>query len=230
MERVDREGEVATAATLSRMLSATPVTQGGPVRFLIFDIHALQIRFYFQDNCLPVLLSAMPLLENLLRNRYHGDCVAVCFPDDGAKKRFGGFFEKAGYHVLCCSKVREGSKRVIRIAEGEPRGKHVFIVDDLCNTGGTVLTCLQVLRDSGASKVSVFVTHGVFPMESWKKFENAGFEKIFITDSIPETRHIFQEQCLKHGDKTPFEVIPLAPALHSYLQGQINYSSRSAWR
>jgi len=230
MERVDKEGEVATAATLSRMLSATPVTPGGPARFLIFDIHALQIRFYFQDNCLPVLLSAMPLLKNMLHDRYSDDSIAVAFPDEGAKKRFGGFFEKEGYPVLFCSKVREGDKRVVRIAEGEPRGMHVFIVDDLCNTGGTVIACQKALKENGASKVSVFVTHGVFPQESWKKFEDAGFERIFITDSIPETCKVFEEQRAKHGEKTPFEILPLAPALHAYLQGQVKYTSRSAWR
>lgn len=43
-----------------------------------------------------------------------------------------------GVEVLFCSKVREGDKRVVRVAEGDPQGKHVFIVDDLCNTGRQV--------------------------------------------------------------------------------------------
>jgi ribose-phosphate pyrophosphokinase len=230
MERVDREGEVATAYTLSRMLSAIPVNAGGPVRFLIFDIHALQIRFYFHDNCLPVLLSAMPLFKNMLHQRYSAESIAIAFPDEGAKKRFGGFFEKAGYPVLFCSKVREGDKRVVRIAEGEARGQHVFIVDDLCNTGGTVIACQKALKEAGAINVSVFVTHGVFPLGSWKKFEDAGFEKVFITDSIPETRKVFREHQSERGVKSPFEIISLAPALHEYLQGQVNYDARAAWR
>mmetsp|Transcript_109916 Transcript_109916/g.154134 ORF Transcript_109916/g.154134 Transcript_109916/m.154134 type:complete len:365 (+) Transcript_109916:41-1135(+) len=230
MERVDREGEVATASTLSRMISAVPMTPGGPARFLIFDIHALQIRFYFQDSILPVLLSAMPLLLNLLKTRFSTEAVAVAFPDEGAKKRFGGFFEKAGYPVLFCSKVREGEKRVVRVAEGDPEGKHVFIVDDLCNTGGTVLACREELAKRGAKKVSVFVTHGVFPLGSWKKFEGAGFEKIFITDSVPETCEIFREHQAARGESSTFEIIGLAPALHEYLQGQVDYAAREAWR
>jgi ribose-phosphate pyrophosphokinase len=230
MERVDREGEVATASTLSRMLSATPPTAGGPVRFVIFDIHALQIRFYFQDSILPVLLSAMPLLLNLLKSRYANDDVAIAFPDEGAKKRFGGFFEKGGYPVLYCSKVREGDKRVVKIAEGNPRDQHVFIVDDLCNTGGTVIACQKALRAGGAKKVSVFVTHGVFPQESWKKFETAGFDKIFVTDSIPETCDEFCKLKGVKGDSCVFEVITMAPAIHEYLQGQVCYEARRAWR
>lgn len=225
MERIDREGEIATAATLSRMISATPMTTGGPLKMVIFDIHALQIRFYFQDTILPVLLSAMPLLMNLLEERYSGKSIAVAFPDEGAKKRFGGYFSKAGYPVLFCSKVREGDKRVVRIAEGCAKGHHVFIVDDLCNTGGTVIACREALIQGGASQVSVFVTHGLFPQESWRKFEKSGFEKIFITDSIPETVEIFQKHRAEHGSSSPFEVISIAPALHSYLQGQKQYAA-----
>lgn len=219
MERVDTEGQVATAVSLSRMLCATPLTPSGPARFIIFDIHALQIRFYFNDSVLPILLSAMPLLLNLLKSRFASERVAVAFPDEGAKKRFGGFFKEAGYPVLLCSKVREGDSRVVRITEGNPKDHHCFIIDDLCNTGGTVIACRGALQDQGASKVSVFVTHGVFPQDSWKKFESSGFSHIFITDSIPETVAVFEKHRAEHGAKSVFEVVPLAPALHKYLQG-----------
>ena len=76
--------------------------------------------------------------------------VAVAFPDEGAKKRFGGFFEKEGYPVLFCSKVREGDKRVVRVAEGSPEKKHVFIVDDLCNTGGVEAFVFKLRRAAQA--------------------------------------------------------------------------------
>merc|ERR1712176_168434 len=162
----------------------------------------------------------------LLKTRYSGKNVAVAFPDEGAKKRFGGFFAKAGYPVLFCSKVREGDKRVVRIAEGDATGHHVFIVDDLCNTGGTVIACREALMKGGADKVSIFVTHGVFPHGSWRKFENAGFDRIFITDSIPETVNEFSKHQKANGSTSVFEVISLAPALHDYLQGQVRFNAR----
>ena len=62
MERVDREGEIATARTLARILSSVPPCRGGPLDLVIFDIHALQERFYFGDNVIPVLQSGVPLL------------------------------------------------------------------------------------------------------------------------------------------------------------------------
>ena len=63
MERVSEEGEVATAMTFARMLSATPLTVNGPPCFAFFDIHALQSRFYFSDQVLPLLVTGIPLLK-----------------------------------------------------------------------------------------------------------------------------------------------------------------------
>ena len=63
MERVLVEGEVATAMTFARMLSATPQTMHGPTQFLFYDIHSLQNRFYFSDQVLPLLTTAIPLLK-----------------------------------------------------------------------------------------------------------------------------------------------------------------------
>ena len=63
-ERVEREGEIATAVTLARILSNIPPSRGGPCSTLIFDIHALQERFYFGDNILPCFESGIPLLLN----------------------------------------------------------------------------------------------------------------------------------------------------------------------
>lgn len=76
-----------------------------------------------------------------------------------------------------------------------------------------MLACADALRKGGVAKMSVFVTHGLFPRESWHNLEHAGFEKIFITDSIPETAKNIQLQ----DGKSPFEVIGLAPLLHQYL-------------
>ena len=61
-ERVDREGEIPTAVTLARILSHIPLSRGGPTSTIVFDIHALQERFYFGDNITPCFETAIPLL------------------------------------------------------------------------------------------------------------------------------------------------------------------------
>ncbi|WP_291318642.1 ribose-phosphate diphosphokinase [Desulfonatronospira sp.] len=198
MERVDEEGEVATAATLARMLSQIPGTMSGPVQIIIYDIHALQERFYFSDHVVPRLETAIPLLLERMQGMQD---VAVAFPDEGAWKRFGRMFKD--YPLITAHKVRGKQGRSVIIQEGEPRGRNVIIVDDLVMTGGTLLKCRQALKEAGAKSVSAYVTHGVFPRKSWKRFLDQGFERFWITDSCPETARQVE-------GTGPFEVLSLA--------------------
>lgn len=82
------------------------------------------------------------------------------FPDDGAAKRFGSMFKGLGYEIVTCGKTRDGEKRVVTIQDGNTKGKHVVIVDDLVQTGGTLFECGVALKNAGALSVSAFVAHG----------------------------------------------------------------------
>jgi len=213
MERVDLEGQIATAYTLARILSLIPLTQSGPAKVLFYDIHALPNRFYFRDSVIPLLVSAIPTFISKLRNAHKGEHIGIAFPDEGATKRFGKYFDK-DFEIITCTKLRQGDQRIVTVKEGEPQGKHVFIIDDLTKTGGTLIECQQALLKRGASAVSAYVTHAVFPEESWRKFTNpklAPFKKVYITDSCPESASILD-------GKPPFEVISLAPSIYHYIQ------------
>ncbi|KAL7149149.1 hypothetical protein ABFS83_05G020400 [Erythranthe nasuta] len=215
-ERMEDEGDVATAFTLARILSNIPISRGGPTSLVIFDIHALQERFYFGDNVLPCFESGIPLLLNRLQQLPDSDNITIAFPDDGAWKRFHKQLQH--FPMVVCAKVREGDQRIVRIKEGEPKGRHVVIVDDLVQSGGTLLECQKVLAKHGATKISAYVTHGIFPNKSWERFKHdeggnpeSGMTYFWLTDSCPETvKHV------KH--KPPFEVISLAAAISSALQ------------
>ena len=214
-ERVEREGEIATAVTLARILSNIPPSRGGPCSTLIFDIHALQERFYFGDNILPCFESGIPLLLNRLAECEDADNIVIAYPDEGARKRFHVFFK--GMEEVVCTKVRDGGKRLVKLKEGEPAGRHVVIVDDLVQSGGTLIECQKLLSKLGALKVSAYVTHGVFPGNSWKRFTASsgaggqGFTKFFLTDSCPQTAKAV-------AGTEPFEILslsrPIAEALH----------------
>mmetsp|Transcript_91757 Transcript_91757/g.264641 ORF Transcript_91757/g.264641 Transcript_91757/m.264641 type:complete len:335 (+) Transcript_91757:47-1051(+) len=216
MERVETIGQVATANSLARMLSCCPLGPGGPATIVIYDIHALQEQFYFADTVLVELKTAVYLLRRKLeqlREENPDEEIAIAFPDDGAHKRFKSKFE----HLPCiiCAKVRDGDKRKVSVKEGEPKGRHCIIVDDLVQSGGTLIECAKPLKDLGASKVSCFVTHGVFPKESWRNFIGSDLiYKFWITDSIPTT-------CAQIAGQAPFEVLSLAPLIASYLQGSM---------
>ncbi|KAK4484512.1 hypothetical protein RD792_007095 [Penstemon davidsonii] len=214
-ERMEEEGDVATAFTLARMLSNIPISRGGPTSVVIYDIHALQERFYFGDTVLPLFETGIPLLKQRLHQLPESDKIVVAFPDDGAWKRFHKLLDH--FPTIICNKVREGDKRYVRIKEGDPAGCHVVIVDDLIQSGGTLIECQKVLAAHGAAKVSAYVTHGVFPKKSWERFlhKNDETEKAFthfwITDSCPLTVKSI-------ANKAPFEVLSLAGSIADALQ------------
>jgi phosphoribosylpyrophosphate synthetase len=159
---------------------------GKPTRLIIYDLHTLQNRFYLHGNSIASLQTTIPLLIERIK-RTNIDCIA--FPDDGAAKRFGSMFLNLGYEIVTCGKTRDGDKRVVYIQDGNVKGKHVLIVDDLVQTGGTLYECGIALKAAGALSSSAFVAHGVFPNNSWKRFLKAGdrgvFEKFYLTNSIP---------------------------------------------
>lgn len=61
-------------------------------------------------------------------------------------------------------------KRIVKISEGNAKGKYCIIIDDLIQTGGTMLECIKACKSAGAIKVSAYCTHAVFPCDSWKFF------------------------------------------------------------
>lgn len=220
LERVETEGDVATAVTLARILSNVPPSRGGPTSLVIFDIHALQERFYFGDAVLPLFESGIPLLIERLRRLPDKDKITIAYPDEGAWKRFHYTFKNEGFPEVVCTKVRDGNKRIVRLKEGDPKGRHVVIVDDLVQSGGTLIECHAVLASLGAAHVSAYVTHGVFPNMSWMKFradqgqgaqESQGFRYFWLTDSCPGTVRDVR-------GKAPFDIISLAQPIAAALQ------------
>eukprot|EP00540_Astrosyne_radiata_P002191 CAMPEP_0116826606 /NCGR_PEP_ID=MMETSP0418-20121206/2622_1 /TAXON_ID=1158023 /ORGANISM="Astrosyne radiata, Strain 13vi08-1A" /LENGTH=303 /DNA_ID=CAMNT_0004455259 /DNA_START=170 /DNA_END=1081 /DNA_ORIENTATION=+ len=202
MERVTKEGTVATAATYAHMFSSLP-SCGRPTRLMVYDLHTLQNRFYLHGNSVASLQTAIPLLKNRIKET-NIDCVA--FPDDGAAKRFSALFSDE-FHVIVCGKTRgENDVRTVVIQDGNPEGKNIVIVDDLVQTGGTLYECGKTLKEAGAASVHAFVSHAVFPKESWKRFAHGGdracFDTFWVTNSIPTVTNTLP----KDG---PFEVLDL---------------------
>eukprot|EP00392_Amoebophrya_sp_AT5.2_P006517 g6529.t1 len=228
MERVETMGQIATAKTLARVLDSTPNCRTGAPIITIYDIHTLQEQFYFNDNVLVELKSAVFLLKQelaklnaRLENEDEVDSeFAIAFPDDGAKKRFGSKFPE--YPHIVISKQRLGEQRLCRIQDGNPKGKHVILVDDMVQSGGTLLESITCLVQGGATKVSCYVTHAVFPGESWRKFlpETLGkicscFDTFYVCDTIPTTRDVLE----KVGK--PFKVLSIAPLVGYLLVGRV---------
>lgn len=166
--------------------------------------------------CLQIRLkSCISLLHDRLLAMRDAANIRIAFPDDGAHKRFGGKLDTFGEPIIC-TKRRDGDKRKIVISDGDCTGRHCVIVDDLVQTGGTLLECAKALQLAGAAAVSAYVTHAVFPHDSWKRFvakddgSPAPLQYFFITNSIPTTA-----ATLKGVE--PFEVLSISPIVADIL-------------
>lgn len=207
MERVEYLGEIATARTLANILDRTPFCATGPATITIYDIHALQSQFYFSDNVLVELKTAIFLLRQQLVAREDVHNISIAFPDDGAQKRFRRKFPE--YPDIVCKKTRDGNKRVVSVHEGDCKGRHCVIVDDMVQTGGTLLECASALKAAGATEISCYCTHAIFPNESWRKFVKAHEEGIisnfWITDTLPTVGSL--------EGTAPFKILSIAELL-----------------
>jgi len=167
MERVSKEGVVATANTTAVLLNNLP-SCGAPTELVLFDLHTLQNRFFFHGFMCPTLLSGIPLLRSHPVTR---EITYVFFPDEGAKKRFSTMFP--GLKTGHCEKVRRGEERVIRVVDPEGyefRGATILLVDDLVRTGGTLRNSAAALKGLGASKIVAYCTHAAGTVEELMTF------------------------------------------------------------
>jgi len=212
MDRVIRDGEVVTAMSLASLIDALPHTRHGAPDITLFDVHDPHERFYFHNGALPEFETTMPYFHQYLRQEGGGLAkVAICFPDEGAFKRYGCQFPSSLWQRIFCHKTRDGKKRNIKIIEGNPRGRRVWIVDDLMLSCATLLECGDALLRKGAVEVNAYAPHGVCPNHSWRKFLKSRFTRVVITDSCPLIAHAVQ-------GTHPFHVLPLAPELAKLIQ------------
>jgi phosphoribosylpyrophosphate synthetase len=195
MERVDiyKDGVVPTASTLARFFNGLP-SMGYPIRLMTYDLHTLQNRFFISGHALASLHTATKLMVEEIK--LHPDIDALAFPDAGAHKRFAELFKTVitKDKTITCEKVREGAKRFIKVIEGETVVKqavHILIVDDILNSGGTLIACAEKLRElNGKVKISIYTTHAVFGPKFFENLDDSKFERfesVYTTDSIPNT-------------------------------------------
>jgi len=228
MERYLQPGRIPAGNTLAKLLSSLPPTGGKRTRVMIYDVHAPPTQYFFTGSAACTMHTACPLAVSKIKAMAADeriDCVA--FPDDGAHKRFSKFFMKhlPGVEIVICNKVRtDDNKRVVVISDGKPKGKHVLIMDDLIQTGGTLYECAVALKKAGAESVSGFVVHAVFPNASYKRFLTGGdravFARFWLSSSNPAV-------CGQIPSGDVFEVLDLAPSIVHDLENEP--SGRSAW-
>lgn len=178
-ERIEEKWETETAHAFSNLISSLPSGRSAKNSVHIFDIHALVEQSIFNlDRINTELHNTMSLLDI-------GPEEMVVFPDEWAAKRFRKYIPGVPQERrIICGKERVGDDRIVTIKEGDPRGKDCILIDDLIQTGTTLIQTAKVLRAKWARSVRAYAAHGVFPDDSHKRVA-AEFDELIVTDSIP---------------------------------------------
>ena len=183
--RQDRRTKARTPITAK--LVANMIAEAGIERVLTMDLHAAQIQGFFD---LPVdNLYASPIFALDINHHFqHMDDVMVVSPDVGGVARARELAQRIGAPLSIVDKRREKAGEVAEMTViGSVAGKRCIIVDDICDTAGTLCKAAEVLMAAGATEVHSYITHGVLSGPAVERITNSVMKSLVITDSIEAT-------------------------------------------
>ncbi len=185
--RQDRK--VGPRTPISAKLVANLITHAGVDRVLTLDLHAGQIQGFFDiptDN-----LFAAPVITRDVRERFDLKKVIVVSPDVGGVVRARGLAKRIDAPLAIIDKRRDrpGESEVMNVI-GEVDGGICILVDDIADSGGTLINAADALLEKGASEVYAYVTHGVLSGEAVDRVGTSRLKELVITDSIMPTKAI----------------------------------------
>ncbi len=185
--RQDRK--VAPRTSISAKVVANLITNAGASRVLTVDLHAGQIQGFFDmpvDN-----LFTTPLFAKYIKKELSNKKLICVSPDVGGVQRTRGLATriKADLAIIDKRRPAPGKSQVMNII-GNVKNKTCIIVDDIIDSGGTIVNAVDALKKSGANEVYVFITHAVLSGDAVKKIKNSKIKKLIITDTIDNSQKI----------------------------------------
>ena len=185
--RQDRK--VAPRTSISAKLVSNLITKAGADRVVTVDLHAGQIQGFFDmpvDNLFTTPLFARFIKKNIKSKNFI--CVS---PDAGAIERTRALATKINADLAIIDKRRPepGKSKVMNII-GDVKGKTCILVDDIIDSGGTIVNAAKALKDRGAKEVYVYITHGVLSGEAVNKIKNSVIKNLVITDTIDNMNRV----------------------------------------
>jgi len=168
---------------ISSKLVADLITEAGANRVLALDLHAGQIQGYFN---IPVdHLYATPVTVDFFRELKLKN-LTVISPDTGGVERARAFAKKLQVPLAIIDKRREDATTVeVMNVIGEVEGRTCLVVDDMIDTGGTLVRGAKTLKEKGAERVFACCVHGVFAGDAISKICGSELEQVVTTNSIP---------------------------------------------
>jgi ribose-phosphate pyrophosphokinase len=184
--RQDRRTKARTPITAK--LVSNMITSGGVERVLTMDLHAAQIQGFFDipvDN-----LYASPIFALDILHQFEGDMsdVMVVSPDVGGVARARELATRIGVPLAIVDKRRETAGEVADMTViGDVAGCKCVIVDDICDTAGTLCKAADTLMEAGATEVHAYTSHGVLSGPAVERIRGSVLKSLVVTDTIEAT-------------------------------------------
>ena len=200
--RQDRKSGPRTP--ISAKLVANLVSVAGANRALMVDLHAGQIQGFFDiptDN-----LFAAPVFIEDIKKKFTMDSTIIVSPDVGGVVRARAIAKRLESDLAIIDKRREkaGISEVMNII-GDITNKNCILIDDICDTAGTLTNAASALKKGGAKSVCAYITHGIFSNPAIDRINNSPIDKMIITDSILPKEEII--------NSSKIEVLTIAPLI-----------------
>ena len=179
--RQDRKDRPRVA--IGSKLVANMLTAAGADRVVTMDLHAPQIQGYFDIPVDHLDSSAIfiPYIENLeLAN------LTFAAPDVGSANRIREVASYFECEMVICDKHRKRANEIASmVLIGDVADRDVVLIDDICDTGGTLARSAGLIKDKGARSVRAFCTHPVLSGKAYENIQNSVLEELVVCDTIP---------------------------------------------
>lgn len=200
--RQDRRTKARTP--ISAKLVANLIAEAGIERVLTMDLHAAQIQGFFDipvDNLYAAPVFALDVAHHFKDKM---EALTIVSPDVGGVSRARDMAQRLGCGLAIVDKRRVKPGEIAEMTViGDVAGQTCIIVDDICDTAGTLCKAAEVLMENGASEVHSYITHGVLSGPAVGRIENSVMKSLVITDSIEATPAVSAAKNIR--------IVPTAP-------------------
>jgi ribose-phosphate pyrophosphokinase len=214
--RQDRKTDGRTP--ISAKLVANLISASGADRVLTVDLHAGQIQGFFDiptDN-----LFGGPVMIDDIKERFGRDKIVMVSPDVGGVVRARALANKLNADLAIVDKRRpEAGKSEVMNIIGEVKGARCIMLDDICDSGGTLANAAAALKEQGAVSVSAYVTHGVLSGNAVQRIEKSVLDELVMTDTIQPSEGALKSKKIR--------VLPMSPLLGEAIRRIANEESVS---
>lgn len=184
--RQDRKDKPRVA--IGSKLVANMLVAAGADRVITMDLHAPQIQGYFDIPVDHLDSSAVfiPYIQSLkLEN------LTFAAPDVGAANRIREIASYFEVEMVICDKHRKRANEIASMMViGDVENKDIILIDDICDTGGTLVKSAALLKEKGARSVRAMITHPVLSGNAYENIANSVLEELVVCDTIPVNKNL----------------------------------------